>query len=91
MAMSEQDNGRNQVSRVLKAAPVTPSAESHRPDGLAFDIEDGADLPGVPVGDQRPASPDADNAAREIHESGQGVGLAVPGTRQNSQGTTGGE
>jgi hypothetical protein len=65
--------------KVLKAVPVTPSEETERPEGLAFDVEKGADLPGVPVGDQTPKNPSADRTEQVVRETGGGVGLAVPG------------
>jgi hypothetical protein len=55
--------------------PVAPSARTERPEGVAFDVEKGADLRGMPVGDQHPANP----GSAPAHESGNGVGLAVPG------------
>jgi hypothetical protein len=55
--------------------PVTPSEDTERPEGVAFDVEKGADLRGMPVGDQHPANPGSASA----RESGDGVGLAVPG------------
>ena len=65
--------------KVLKAVPVTPSEETERAEGLAFDVEKGADLPGVPVGDQAPKNPGADHTEQVVRETGGGVGLAVPG------------
>jgi len=44
-------------------------------EALAFDVEKGADLPGVPAGAQAPKNPGA-ALAREM---GGGVGLALPG------------
>ena len=55
--------------------PVTPSRETQRPAGLAFDVEQGAELPGVPAGDQTPKNP----GAAPAQEMGGGVGLALPG------------
>jgi hypothetical protein len=66
-------------SKVVKAVPVTPSEETERAEGLAFDVESGADLPGVPVGDQVPKNPGADHTEQVVREAGGGVGLAVPG------------
>jgi hypothetical protein len=65
--------------KVLKAVPVTPTEETERPEGLAFDVAKGADLPGVPVGDQTPRNPGAGHAEQVVQETGGGVGLAVPG------------
>jgi len=65
--------------KVLKAVPVTPSEETERPEGLAFDVEKGADLPGVPVGDQTPRNPGVGHTEQVVRETGGGVGLAVPG------------
>ncbi len=61
----------------LRPAPVTPSEETERPEGLAFDVEEGAPLPGVPVGDQRPRNP----VAAPAREKGSGVGIDVPSSR----------
>ena len=65
--------------KVLKAVPVTPSVETERPEGLAFDVEKGTGLPGVPVGDQTPGNPGAGHTEQVVRETGGGVGLAVPG------------
>jgi hypothetical protein len=65
--------------KVLKAVPVSPSEGTERPDGLAFDVEKGVGLPGVPVGDQTPNNRGASHTERVVRESGGGVGLAVPG------------
>jgi hypothetical protein len=62
--------------KVLKAVPVTPSEETERPEGLAFDVEKGADLPGVPVGDQTPRNPGAGHT-EQVRETGGGVGLIL--------------
>ena len=66
-------------TKVLKAVPVTPSEGTERAEGLAFDVEKGADLPGVPVGDQVPKNPGTDHTEQVVRETGGGVGLAVPG------------
>jgi hypothetical protein len=63
------------ATKTATPAPVTPSKETRRPAGLAFDVEEGANLPGVPVGDQTPDNPHAATTG----EKGTGVGLAVPG------------
>lgn len=65
--------------KVLKALPVTPSVETQRPEGLAFDAAKGAGLPGVPVGDQTASNSEADHIQQVVREAGGGVGLAVPG------------
>jgi|GEM_PF-1500541 hypothetical protein len=76
--------GQNQASsepvhgKSAAPMPVTPSAETERPEGLAFDVAKGADLSGVPVGDQAPANPEAAPTENAVHETGEGVGLAVP-------------
>ena len=64
--------------KVLKAVPVTRSEETERPEGLAFDVEKGVGLPGVPVGDQTPKNPGAGHTEQVVRETGGG-GLAVPG------------
>lgn len=64
--------------KVLKAVPVTPSVETERPEGLAFDVAKGAGLPGVPVGDQSPSNPGAGHTEQVVRETGGGVGLALP-------------
>jgi hypothetical protein len=75
--MDDQDQASTEPppDRILSPVPVTPSRETERPAGLAFDVEKGADLPGVPAGDQTPKNP---GAAPE-QETGGGVGLALPG------------
>jgi hypothetical protein len=69
--------------KVLNPVPVTPSRETERPAGLAFDVEQGAGLPGVPAGDQAAKNP----GAAPAQEMGGGVGLALPGdqARQDEQ------
>jgi hypothetical protein len=64
--------------RTMKSVAVTPSEDTDRPDGLAFDVEKGAELPGVPVGDQTARNPDATRTGQMVRETGEGVGLAVP-------------
>ena len=75
--MDDQDQASTEPTPngVLDPVPVTPSRETERPAGLAFDVEKGADLPGVPAGDQTPKNPGAALA----QEMGGGVGLALPG------------
>jgi hypothetical protein len=79
--MVDQDGTGTELAhgKVLKAVPVTPSEETERPEGLAFDVEKGAGLPGVPVDDQTPRNPGASHTEQVVRESGGGVGLAVPG------------
>jgi hypothetical protein len=67
--------------------PVTPSDETERPEGLAFDVEPGADLTGVPTGDQTPDHPGADHIEQTVREAGEGVGLAVPGDQAAQDGS----
>jgi hypothetical protein len=66
-------------NRTMRSVAVTPSEDTERPDGLAFDVEKGADLAGVPVGDQTASNPDAARTEQAVRETGEGVGLAVPG------------
>jgi PRC-barrel domain len=75
--MADQDQASTELTpgKVLNPVPVTPSRETERPAGLAFDVEQGADLPGVPAGDQTPKNP----GAAPAQETGGGVGLALPG------------
>jgi hypothetical protein len=79
--MTEQDRTGTDAAqrRTMKSVAVTPSEHTERPDGLAFDTEKGADLSGVPVGDQAPSNRDAVRTEQVVRESGEGVGLAVPG------------
>jgi hypothetical protein len=74
--MADQDQASTGAAsdRALNPVPVTPSRETERPAGLAFDVEKGADLPGVPIGDQTPTNP----GAAPVQETGGGVGLALP-------------
>jgi hypothetical protein len=69
--MAGQDQARTEPTpdKVLNPVPVTPSRETERPAGLAFDVEQGADLPGVPK----------NPGAAPTQEMGGGVGLALPG------------
>ena len=75
--MADQDQASTEPTpgRVLDPVPVTPSRETERPAGLAFDVEKGVDLPGVPAGDQTPKNP----GAAPAQEIGGGVGLDLPG------------
>ena len=75
--MDDQDQASTEPTprQVLNPVPVTPSRETQRPAGLAFDVEKGTDLPGVPGGDQTPKNP----GAAPAQEIGGGVGLALPG------------
>jgi hypothetical protein len=81
--MDDQDQASTEPTpdRALDPVPVTPSRETERPAGLAFDVEKGADLPGVPAGDQTPKNPGA-ALAQEI---GGGVGLALPGDQARKE------
>ena len=75
--MDDQDRASTEPTpdRVLNPVPVSSSRETERRAGLAFDVQEGADLPGVPVGDQTPKNP----GAAPVQEIGGGVGLALPG------------
>ena len=75
--MADQDEKSTEPApdKVLHPVPVTPSRETERPAGLAFDVEQGANLPGVPAGDQTPKNP----GAAPAQEMGGGVGLGLPG------------
>ncbi len=77
--MAERDSTDMAQSRTMRGTPVTPSEDTERPDGLAFDVEKGADLSGVPVGDQTARNPDAAHTEQVVRETGGGAGLAVPG------------
>jgi hypothetical protein len=83
--MADQDETGNESSRhqVPAALPATPSDKAGRPEGLAFDVEPGADLTGVPAGEQAPDHPGAARIDRTVRESGEGVGLAVPGDQSS--------
>jgi hypothetical protein len=69
------DEARKSAGTTPGPVPVTPSENTERPEGLAFDVEDGAELSGVPTGDQHPRN----TGTAPAHESGAGVGLDVPG------------
>lgn len=79
MADKGENNTGQAQERTMKAAPVTPSGDTVRPEGLAFDVEKGAELPGVPVGDQSPRNAGAAHIERVVRESGVAVGLTIPG------------
>jgi hypothetical protein len=70
--MTDQD--RESAGTPPGPVPVTPSEKTERPEGLAFDVEEGVRLPGVPTGDQHPRN----TSTVPPHESGTGVGLEVP-------------
>jgi hypothetical protein len=84
--MADQDQASTELApgKVLNPVPVTPSRETE-PAGLAFDVEQGADLPGVPAGDQTPKNP----GAAPAQETGGGVGLALPGNPARKEEQTG--
>lgn len=79
--MTDQDEAGTASARYQSPAPlpVTPSDKAERPEGLAFDVEPGAGLTGVPAGDQVPGHPGAARTEQKVREAGEGVGLAVPG------------
>jgi hypothetical protein len=78
MAEQNQASGEPAHGKGAAPMPVTPSDETERPEGLAFDVPKGADLSGVPTGDQTPANPEAARIEHTVREAGEGVGLAVP-------------
>jgi hypothetical protein len=53
--------------------------------------EKGADLAGVPVGDQTASNPDAAHTEQVVQETGEGVGLAVPGDPGRTAGEPAGD
>ena len=79
MAEPDRASADTTHNRTMRSAAVTPSEDTERPEGLAFDVEKGADLSGVPVGDQTASNPDAARTEQVVRETGRGVGLAVPG------------
>jgi hypothetical protein len=79
MAERDRASADTTQNRTMRSVAVTPSEDTERPDGLAFDVEKGADLAGVPVGDQTASNPDAARTEQAVRETGGGVGLAVPG------------
>lgn len=64
---------------------TAPSGEIPRPEGLAFDVEPGADLTGVPVGDQTPRNPGAEHIEETVTETGTSIGLAIPGNQSGPE------
>jgi hypothetical protein len=68
-------------SKVLKAVLVTPSKETERAEGLAFDVEKGADLPGVPVGHQVPRTLAPTTQSRWYARRAEALGWPFPATR----------
>ncbi len=80
--VSDQDQAStDRAKKTATPAAVTPSEETQRPAGLAFNVREGADLPGVPIGDQTPKNPHA----ATTEETGTGAGLAVPGHPRREQ------
>ena len=72
--MAEKDTGtgarREGVERQQVAVPPhTP--DSVRPEGVAFDIEPGEKLPGMPTGDQRPANENAAEIEANVRETAE--------------------
>jgi hypothetical protein len=67
---------------------VTPSDQMPRPEGLAFDVEPGADLTGVPTGDQTPKNAGAGQIEERVRERGESIGLAIPAHRPDPAGAT---
>jgi hypothetical protein len=80
MAGNERTSAGATPDQIRDPVPVTPSEETERPEGVAFDVNKGTDLPDVPVGDQHPRNP----GATPGQETGDGVGLAVPGDEPES-------
>jgi hypothetical protein len=58
-----------------------------RPEGLAFDVEPGADLTGVPTGDQTPKNAGAGQIEERVRERGESIGLAIPGHQMDPAGS----
>lgn len=79
MAEPDRTSPDTTQNRTMRSAAVTPSEATERPDGLAFDVEKDTDLPGVPVGAQTARNADAADTEQVVQETGEGVGLAVPG------------
>ena len=79
--MADRDRAGTETAqnRTMRAIPVTPSEETDRPEGLAFDVAKGTDLSGVPIGNRTPRNLDAARTEQVVQETGRGVGLAVPG------------
>ena len=77
--MAEHDQSETAADKVMKSVAKTPSAGTERPEGVAFDVPEGTQMPGVPVGDQHPVNPDAAHTQEVMRETGEGVGLDVPG------------
>jgi hypothetical protein len=48
---------------------------------LAFDVEPGADLIGVPTGDQTPRNAGAEQIEKTVRERGESIGLVIPAHR----------
>jgi hypothetical protein len=86
MTDQDQPNAKPARHQDPDPLPVTPSDETERPGGLAFDVEPGADLTGVPTGDQAPDHPGAAHIEQTVREAGDGVGLAVPGHQATQDG-----
>ena len=84
--MADQDRADAESARdqTPDPLPVHPSDNAERHEGLAFDVEPGTELPGVPTGDQMPGHPGAARTQETVRESGDGVGLAVPGDQGTS-------
>jgi hypothetical protein len=79
--VTNQNHDISGQDRNARPVPVTPSSGTDRPEGLAFDVEEGTDLPGVPAGDQTAANSDAGHTEQTVRERGHGVGLEIPTKR----------
>lgn len=71
--MAEKDEGTGARKEGVERAqiPVTATSDTVRPEGLAFDVEEGTELPGVPIGDQRPANENAEEIDATVRETGE--------------------
>jgi hypothetical protein len=77
MAVTDENRARSETSgqEPAEPRPVTASADTIRPQGMAFSVPAGADLTGVPADDQTARNPEVAPGP----EKGEGVGVAVPG------------
>jgi hypothetical protein len=81
--VADQDQASTEPApdKVLDPVPVTPSRETERPAGLAFDVEKGADLLGSQPGTRLPRTQEPPLA----QEMGGGMGLALPGDQARKE------
>jgi hypothetical protein len=71
MAEKDEGTGARKEGVERPQVAVTATSDTERREGLAFDVEPGTELPGVPTGDQRPANENAAEIEENVRETGE--------------------